>query len=113
MSPHTEDLDGVGFGEELVDEAVLNVDAARVGAGEVADEFFVGRRILVRVGLQDAQKQLGLGAQAGGLEFSGILARLGGVEDGPGYHGDLLEHLPAGVFIPLRMDCRIPGIESR
>jgi hypothetical protein len=58
VGPHANDLDGLEVVEDLVDEAVLDVDAARAGAGEVADEFLIGRLGLMRVRAQDVEEAL-------------------------------------------------------
>jgi hypothetical protein len=46
----------------LVNESVLDVDASRIGSGEVAHEFFVWGRVLEGVVGEDGQESLGLGA---------------------------------------------------
>ena len=43
MGPHAKDLDHVSFLQNLVDEAMLDVDSAGYGAFEVPDQRFVGR----------------------------------------------------------------------
>jgi hypothetical protein len=49
MCPHTDDFDSLDIGENLVDEAMLDVDAAGAGASEVADELFKARGRFVRI----------------------------------------------------------------
>ena len=55
MGPHPQHLYCVLGFVDLVDEAVFNADAPGIGAGEVADEVFIGRGILERVCAQDGQ----------------------------------------------------------
>lgn len=47
MSPHPDDLHSFNVVEDLVDEPMLDVDAAGKGAVEITDEFLVRRRVLV------------------------------------------------------------------
>lgn len=49
MRPHPQHLDDAFIWEHLADKAVLDVDAPRVRAGEVADELLEGRRRAKRV----------------------------------------------------------------
>jgi hypothetical protein len=69
----------------LIHQAVLDVDAAGVGSGQISDELFVWRGILERVLRDDFEKTLRL----------------------------WLEDLSSGSAMPLRMESRIPGIEMR
>ncbi len=52
-----------GF-DDLVHEAVLDIDAAGVGAREIADELLVGWRLLELVLPKDGQQRLSLRPQA-------------------------------------------------
>jgi len=44
MGPHANDFYGFGFFDDLVNDTVLDVYAAGIGAGKIADEFFIRRR---------------------------------------------------------------------
>ncbi len=55
VSPHPQYTYGSLFFENLVDQAVLDVDAAGIGAFEVTDKLFEGWWILKRVGGQDIE----------------------------------------------------------
>lgn len=46
VRPHTQDTNRFLFGKDFVHYAVLNVDAARVCAGKIADQLFEGWLIL-------------------------------------------------------------------
>jgi hypothetical protein len=46
MRPHRIDIDGVGRFIHAIYEAVLPVDSPRVESRQIADEFFVGWRVL-------------------------------------------------------------------
>lgn len=46
VSPHAQDANRFFFGKDLVDQAVLNIDATRVGASKITDQLFEGRWIL-------------------------------------------------------------------
>jgi len=61
MSPHPKDFDGV-FGDiDLIHETVLNVDAARIGARQVSNQFFVRRSIPKGIPGDEIEKTLSLG----------------------------------------------------
>jgi hypothetical protein len=46
VRPHTQDANRFLFGKNFVHDAMLNIDAARVCAGKITDQFFKGRWIL-------------------------------------------------------------------
>jgi hypothetical protein len=49
VRPHSKDFDCLFLVEDLIDEAMLDVDAAGIGSCQIADKLLVGRRILVRI----------------------------------------------------------------
>lgn len=44
MSPHSDDLDGLDLFQNLVDESMLNSDAAGISPQKISDQFFKGGR---------------------------------------------------------------------
>ena len=46
VRPHAQDANRFLFGKDFVHDAVLNINAARVCASKIADQFFKGRWIL-------------------------------------------------------------------
>lgn len=60
MSPHPEHFDRSLFLENLVNQAMLDVDAPRVGAGKVSYQFLETRWCSERIPAQDLQKRFGL-----------------------------------------------------
>jgi hypothetical protein len=68
-------------GIDLVHETVLNVDAARISARQVPNQFFVGRWILKWIPGDEVEKTLGLGFEIRGRDFPGVLLSLLGVND--------------------------------
>lgn len=66
--------------EELVDQAVLDVDAPRAGASEVAHKLLERRRRVERVCRKDGQQFLRLGLQAGVAVPSRTDSRMPGME---------------------------------
>lgn len=58
VSPHSEYLDGTLGVIDLIYQSMLNVDAARISAGQISNELFVGRRVLKRVLGEDVEKTL-------------------------------------------------------
>ena len=65
MRPQTDDLDGLEILQDLVDKAVLDVDAPGVGARHIPDEFFVGWWVLKGIVLKDLQQYFGFWPQPG------------------------------------------------
>ena len=113
MRPHADDLHGFSCGKHLVDEAVLDVDPARVGAGKIADELFKRRRVLKGVSCDEVEQPFRLGAEAGCRELLGVFLGLSCEDKRPGYHLSLVRHFLTGVFSPFRIDSRIPGTDSK
>jgi hypothetical protein len=60
VSPHPKDLNGMFGVVDLINQAVLNVDPARIRARQITDELFAGRRVPVRVLGNDVEKALRL-----------------------------------------------------
>ena len=56
--PHPQDADRFLSCKDFVHDAVLNIDATRVCAGKIADQFFKGRWILQRVVGKDREQFL-------------------------------------------------------
>ena len=55
MRPHADDLDRFSGRKYLVDEAVLDVDSARVGAGQIADELLKRWWVLEGVSCEEVE----------------------------------------------------------
>ena len=100
-------------GVDLIDETVLNIDAARISARKVSHQFFVRRRVLKWIPGDDVEKTLGLGFEIRGRDLPGVLLSLLGINDRPTHQPGLVEVLLSGSAMPLRMESRIPGIETR
>ena len=113
MSPHADNLDRAGFSYDLVDKAVLDINASGVGPREVADKFFVRRRIPERVFLEDGKEGLGLFFKPGSRYLLCVFLGVSGIKKPPLHHLRLLVSFPMGVRRPLRMDSRMPGMERR
>ena len=113
MSPHSDDLYGLDVLYNLVYEAVLDVDAARIGTIQIADQFFIRRGELERIFGEDIKQLLSLGLKPRSGNFSTILLRMLRKNDLPLHHPGFSLHFSTGVFSPFRIDSRIPGIERR
>lgn len=92
---------------------MLDVDASGIGAGEVADQFFVGWRCAEGVFGEYCQQILGPGFQPGGGEFLRVFFGMPGEDNLPRYHLSSLALLPRGSAMPFLMDSRMSGTESR
>jgi hypothetical protein len=114
VRPHPDDLHDSLAAEDLVNEAVVDVDAAREGAGEIAEEFFERRRRLERIDAEDFEQGFGFGIESGAAELLCVFRGLWGEDNPPGAHQSSdSRHSLTGVANPFRMDARIPGMESR
>ena len=100
-------------GINLIDETVLDVDAARIGARQVSHQFFIGRWILKWISGEKVEQTLGVGFEIRGRDLPGVLLGLPRINDRPTHQPGLVEVLPSGSAMPLRIDSRIPGIERR
>ena len=69
MRPHAQNANGALLLENLVDKAMLNVDAPRIRTVKIADRLLVKRRILERSHRQDFKQRLRLGLQPGCREL--------------------------------------------
>ena len=49
MGPHSDDLHRLDIVKHLIDYSVLDIDAARAGASQIAHQFLIGWRRLVGV----------------------------------------------------------------
>src|SRR5438477_9602483 len=58
VGPHPDNLDGALGTIDLINQTMLNVDAAGIRAGKISDEFLVWRRTLKRIFRDDAKKPL-------------------------------------------------------
>ncbi len=117
MCPHSDDLDCVFRLEDLIDEPVLDVDAAGEGACEIADQPFEGRGTLPRICAQDLDQILGFVPKTTSGELAGVFLSLPREDNSPGacglYQPGFSEVFERGVRRPVRIDSRMPGIESR
>lgn len=113
MSPKANDFDRLDAGEDLIYEAVLDVYAPGIRAGEIPHQFLEGRRVLEGVRFQYPQKGFRLRLQAGRGKLFRVFLRLLGKNEMPVHQSSFLAVLLMGVLRPARMDSRIPGMESR
>ncbi len=113
MSPHPDDFDRPVPFQHLIDQPALNVDPPGVSTGKVSYQFFIRRRILVRIFAKDFEEYFGFRPKTCCRKFLGVFLGLAGKNDFPTYHRSFSLHFPRGVFNPFRMDSRIPGIETR
>jgi hypothetical protein len=60
MGPHTNDFDSPFLVENLIDEAMLDVDAAGEGPGEIPHQLLKGRRAFVRLPAKDFEQSSAL-----------------------------------------------------
>src|SRR5205823_128858 len=113
VGPHPNDLDCALGTVDLINQTMLNVDAAGIRAREISDEFLVRRRTLRRIFRDDIKKPLCLRSKVCRSDFPGVLLRLPGVNDRPAHQPGFFSAFLSGSAIRLRMESRIPGIDIR
>ncbi len=113
MRPHAKDFDGSRLGQDLINNSVLNIHPAGIGAFEIANKLLKWRWHLIRISAEDFENRYSLGFEVGRSELLGILLSLLCIADFPGHQRSSDAHFPTGVAMPFRMDSRIPGIDSR
>src|SRR5438552_9405407 len=113
MGPHPDDLDCALGTIDLINQTMLNVDAAGIRAREISDEFLVRRRTLKRIFRDDVKKPLCLRSKVCRSDLPGVFLGLPGVNDRPAHQPGFFSAFLSGSAIPLRMESRIPGIDIR
>ena len=92
---------------------MLDIDPTGKRPAQVAHQLFVRGRILKWIVGQNLQKPLRLRFQMRCDYFPRILLRLLGKNDRPTHQPGFVEVLSSDSFIPLRMESRMPGMETR
>ena len=113
VRPDAQHPDDLLFNEDLIDQSVLNIDATRVRASQVADQFFEGWWVLKRIGGKNRQQVLHLKFQSGAGHFFGIFERLLGKHKRPTHHSNALALSASGSAMPALIDSRNPGTASK
>ncbi len=83
MGPHPDDLHDLDFFMDLVDEAMLNIDSARISAREISYEFFKRRGTLERVFGKSIEQDLGFFPETCSRHFASVTLGLSGINDFP------------------------------
>jgi len=73
MRPHTQDANRFLFSKNFVNQAVLNIDASRVSACQITDQFLERRWILKWVVRKNRKQFQSLGFQATGGKLLRVL----------------------------------------
>ena len=113
VRPDAQHPDDLLFNEDLIDQSVLNIDATRVRASQVADQFFEGWWVLKRIGGKNRQQVLHLKFQSGAGHLLGIFERLLGKHKRPTYHSTAIALCDSGFAMPALIDPRNPGTASK
>lgn len=125
VSPHPQDFYDSRFFVCFIDQPMLNIDTTGINASQIAHQFLIRRRRLEGIQPKDVQQVLGFGTQPGRSQIVRIFLCLSRVNDLPrawrigaficlfAHQGNSDEHCSAGVFIPSRMDSRMPGMDSK
>ncbi len=83
MGPHADDFDDFLFLQDLVDQAMLNIDAAGISARQVTHQFFKSGGSAERVFADYFQQLDGLDFETGRGQLLNILLSLFGVDNVP------------------------------
>lgn len=83
VSPHSQNFDSLHRIQHLINQPVLNVDSAGIGARQITHQLLVGRRILIRIFGDNIQKLLGFRLQMGRCQLLGIFVSLLGEDQRP------------------------------
>src|ERR1035437_9224072 len=113
VRPHPQYFHGPLVVENLVDQPMLNVDAPRVGAGQVSHELFERRPSDVWVPRQQIEERLRPALEPCRGEPGSVLLGLLRVDEPPSHQSSLSSHSSTGVAKPSMRASRIPGIETR
>ena len=113
VRPHSQDANNTFFGENLIHHAMLNVDAARTGPGQVSDQLLKRWRLLKRIGGKNREQFLRLGLESAGGQLFCIFERLPGKDNFPSHHSSAFALVANGSAMPALIDSRMPGTASR
>lgn len=113
MGPKAQNFHHLDLREDLIDQPVLDIDSPRICTRQIPDEFLERRRVLKGIFSEDFQENLRFRPKPGGGQLLRVLLRLFREDELPAYQASFFDSLPTGVFIPSRIDSRIPGIDRR
>ena len=113
VGPHAQYTHNPLFGEYLVNQSMLNIDAARISASKVSDQLLKRRRVLQWVDGKNRKQFLRLGFETACGNLLCIFECLLGKNDLPTHHFSAFALLANGSAIPALMDSRIPGTASK
>lgn len=113
MRPHAKHANNTLLRKDFIHETMLDVDAPRIGTGQIADQLFVRRRSLKRIGGEHSEQFQRFWLQAGGSQLLRVLLRMLREDDLPTHHLSALALLPKGSAMPALIDSRMPGTASR
>jgi len=113
MSPHSDDLYRFDVIQNLIDQTMLYIDAARPCTGKVSNELLVGWRCLIGVFFENAEYPFGLRLQTGSRQFFCISLRVLGKNQPPAHHLSSSSHSSTEVLSPSRIESRMPGMDVR
>ncbi len=91
----------------------MNVDPTRIRPAQITDQLLERRRILKRIVLQYLKQPLGLWTEISRSNLLGVLLRLLRKIKFPNHQLRVFEDLLSGSFNPLRIDSRMPGMDTR
>lgn len=113
VCPHSDDFDGLDVVENLVDETMLNINSSGACSRKVTDKLLIGRWGLVGIFGQNPKELFCLGFKTRPRDLFRIAPGLIGIDKRPTHQSRSGLHFSTGVFNPLAIDSRMPGIDVR
>ena len=113
MRPHADDFNRFFLIQNLINKAMLYINAPGIGSRQVSQELFKRWGCLIWIFAQNIQQLFSLGFQTGCRYFLSVFWGLFRENESPHYQSSLSEHSSIGVANPSRIDSRMSGIFSR
>lgn len=113
VGPHPYDFDDTLRFHDLIDKPVLNIDSPGVSRGQIPNQLFIRRWVLVRIDPWDCQQLDCVLFQSRSGKLFCILLSLLCIDKLPAHQSSSLEHSFTFSASPSLIDSLIPGTESR
>jgi len=114
MGPHAEHFNDAFVFHDLIDQTMLDINAAGVRAAQIAEKFLERRRFPEGVFSENVEELFRFGPEARGTETASVFLGLRGEDDLPRCHQPgSFSHWSVGVAIPSMIDSRMPGTDRR
>lgn len=113
VRPHTDHFHNMAVFKNLIDETMLNVNAAGISSCQISPKFLESWWSLERVYFEDFEEFFCFRFQSSRNKLLGIPVSLFGVDERPFHQESSVEQCSTGVLRPRTIFSRIFGIESK